>query len=97
MNRTYIIGRYVKGALMNSKQRLGLVEKAISDRKDYPSKYWIICYLTGRIQCVSRNCQAKPEIVFLTVSNSDIEHGFSGKQWDLLEERINKFWRQRKL
>lgn len=82
---------------MNPERLLQIAANAIDARPVNQIGPWQICYLDGRIQCVSVRCTRVPEMIFLVVSPSDIRDGLSDRQWNQLRKSIARFGSQKKL
>lgn len=82
---------------MNPEKLLMLVQDAIDNRQSNQVGPWRICYLDGKIQCISKHCIRNPEIVFIVITDDQAKYALENQQWELLLTRIARFWSQKKL
>lgn len=82
---------------MNPEKLLEIAAEAIQQRPAGMVAPWQLCYLDGRVQCVSTHCMKKPEIVFFTFSEDSLQNGFTSNQWARIRKSMARFWEVKKL
>jgi len=77
---------------MNPEKAMVHVQTAILTHPPAISKWWVICWLDHRFQCLPRSAVKDDGNVFLIFTDDDFREGFTIKQWDECKRNVAKFF-----
>jgi len=76
---------------MNCEDWLNQAAEAIVRAKPESGQTYQIIFSKGEILCSPIRSRVQPEVVFLRIAGSTLQHGLTVEQWNSLSERIAKF------